>query len=204
MATRVHVLTSCKSTAISEGRPRPDGKRRKALLCLGLATTDECDDGEEVSSVRLRYPKHLMSCTITLAHTGTELHTVRCLDRATAGDCRGRAVLSGGLWYPMIIQSTWACMRALGYGQAPSADETSTAVGIFQAVENAFTRIAGERASTRGQASAKQTEERGLHSVEAQTKIRSQVMLLTHGGGRPARDRDQTEGVLCRKLECTG
>ena len=121
-----------------------------------------------------------------------------------AGDCRGRAVLSGGLWYPMIIQSTWACMRALGYGQAPSADETSTAVGIFQAVENAFTRIAGERASTRGQASAKQTEERGLHSVEAQTKIRSQVMLLTHGGGRPARDRDQTEGVLCRKLECTG
>ena len=52
MATRVHVLTSCKSTAISEGRPRPDGKRRKALLCLGLATTDECDDGEEVSSGR--------------------------------------------------------------------------------------------------------------------------------------------------------
>ena len=95
MATRVHVLTSCKSTAISEGRPRPDGKRRKALLCLGLATTDECDDGEEVSSVRLRYPKHLMSCTIALAHTLTPSHTVRCLDRDTAGDCIGRAELSG-------------------------------------------------------------------------------------------------------------
>ena len=35
----------------------------------GLATADDCDDGEEVSRVRLRYPKHLMSCTITLAHT---------------------------------------------------------------------------------------------------------------------------------------
>ena len=43
----------------------------------------------------------------------------------------------------------------------------------------------------------KQTEERGLHPVEASTKIRSQVMLLTHA-------RLATEGVLCRKLKCTG
>ena len=35
----------------------------------GLATADDCDDGEEVSRVRLRYPKHLMSCTIAPAHT---------------------------------------------------------------------------------------------------------------------------------------
>ena len=42
----------------------------------------------------------------------------------------------------------------------------------------------------------KQTEKRGLHPVEAQAKIRSQVMLLNHGGQsarkskvcRPARD----------------
>ena len=27
----------------------------------GLATADDCDDGEEVSRVRLRYPKHLLS-----------------------------------------------------------------------------------------------------------------------------------------------
>ena len=58
----------------------------------GLATADDCDDGEEVSRVRLRYPKHLMSCTIALAHTLTPSHTVRCLDRDTAGDCIGRAV----------------------------------------------------------------------------------------------------------------
>ena len=35
----------------------------------GLATADDCDDGEEVSRVRLRYPKHLMSGTIALAHS---------------------------------------------------------------------------------------------------------------------------------------
>ena len=45
----------------------------------------------------------------------------------------------------------------------------------------------------------KQTDERGLHPVEVQTKVRSQVMLLTDGGARLA-----TEGRLCRKLECTG
>ena len=50
---------------------------------------------KEVSRVRLRYPKHLMSCTIALAHTLTPSHTVRCLDRDTAGDCIGRAWLSG-------------------------------------------------------------------------------------------------------------
>ena len=60
-----------------------------------LATADDCDDGEEVSRVRLRYPKHLMSGTIALAHTRTPSHTVRCLDRDTAGDCIGRAGLSG-------------------------------------------------------------------------------------------------------------
>ena len=42
----------------------------------GLATADDCDDGEEVSRVRLRYPKHLMACTIALAHTLTPSHTV--------------------------------------------------------------------------------------------------------------------------------
>ena len=50
-------------------------------------TADACDDGEEVSRVRLRYPKHLMSYTIELAHTLTPSHTVRCLDCDTAGDC---------------------------------------------------------------------------------------------------------------------
>ena len=57
----------------------------------GLATADDCDDGEEVSRVRLRYPRHLMSGTIALAHTLTPSHTVRCPDRDTAGDCIGRA-----------------------------------------------------------------------------------------------------------------
>ena len=61
----------------------------------GLATADDCDDGEEVSRVRLRYPKHLMSCTIALAHKLTPSHAVKCLDRDAAGDCTGRAVLSG-------------------------------------------------------------------------------------------------------------
>ena len=71
--------------------------RAQALSGPGLATADDCDDGEEVSRVRLRYPKHLMSCTIALAHTLTPSHTVRCLDRDTdtAGDCIGRAGLSG-------------------------------------------------------------------------------------------------------------
>ena len=59
----------------------------------GLATADDCDDGEEVSRVRLRYPKHLMSCTIALAHTLTPSHTVRCLDRDTAGDYIGSCTL---------------------------------------------------------------------------------------------------------------
>ena len=59
----------------------------------GLATADDCDDGEKVSRVRLRYPKHLMSCTIALAHKLTPSHTARCLDRDTAGDCMGRAWL---------------------------------------------------------------------------------------------------------------
>ena len=42
-----------------------------------------------------------MSGTIALAHTLTPSHTVRCLDRDTAGDCIGRAGLSG-VWlrYP--------------------------------------------------------------------------------------------------------
>ena len=40
----------------------------------GLATADDCDDGEEVSRVRLPYPKHLMSCTIALAHTLAPSH----------------------------------------------------------------------------------------------------------------------------------
>ena len=29
-------------------------------VLAGLATADDCDDGEEVSRVRLRYPKHLL------------------------------------------------------------------------------------------------------------------------------------------------
>ena len=55
--------------------------RAQHLVGPGLATADDCDDGEEISRVRLRYPKHLMSCTIALAHTLTPSHTVRCLDR---------------------------------------------------------------------------------------------------------------------------
>ena len=35
--------------------------------------------------------------------------------------------------------------------------------------------------------------------MEASTKIRGQVILLTHGGARLAK-----EGELCRILECTG
>ena len=113
----------------------------------GLATADDCDDGEEVSRVRLRYPTHLMSCTITLAHTLAPSHTVRCLDHSTAGDCIRRAVLSG-LRLRYQKHPEWACMRARGYGQAPSADETSTAAGKCRV------RIAGERASARRPASA--------------------------------------------------
>merc|ERR1712167_548234 len=83
----------------------------------GLATADDCDDGEEVSRVRLRYPKHLMSCTIALAHTLTPSHTVRCLDRDTAGDCIGRAGLSGvRLRYPKhlgVHAGAGACARTL-------------------------------------------------------------------------------------------
>ena len=45
--------------------------------------------------------RQLMTHTIALAHTLTPSHTVRCLDRDTAGDCIGRAGLSG-VWlrYP--------------------------------------------------------------------------------------------------------
>ena len=43
--------------------------RAQALSDPGLATADDCNGGEEVSRVGLRCPKHLMSCTITLAHT---------------------------------------------------------------------------------------------------------------------------------------
>ena len=69
--------------------------RAQHLAGPALATADDCDDEEEVSRVRLRYPKHLMSCTIALAHKITPSHTVKCLDRDTAGDGIGRAVLSG-------------------------------------------------------------------------------------------------------------
>jgi hypothetical protein len=48
----------------------------------GLATADDCDDREEASRVGLRYPKHLKSCTMNLAHTLTPAHTVSCLDRS--------------------------------------------------------------------------------------------------------------------------
>ena len=75
--------------------------RAEHLAGPGLATADDCDDGEEVSRAGLRYPQHLMSCTVTLAHTLTPSHTVRCLDRSTAGDCIRRAVLSASrLRYP--------------------------------------------------------------------------------------------------------
>ena len=69
--------------------------RAQHLAGPGLATADDCDDGEEVSRVRLRYPKHLMSWhTIAMAHTLTPSHTVRCLDRDTAGECIGRETQS--------------------------------------------------------------------------------------------------------------
>ena len=103
------------------------------------AAADDCDDGEEVSRVRLRYPRHLRSCTITLctlAHTLAPSHTVRCLDRDTAGDCIRRAVLSGlRLRYPKHL----ACMRARGYGHCLRTRRRLR-------LENAVTRIAGERA----------------------------------------------------------
>ena len=50
--------------------------RAQALSGPGLATADDCDDGEDVSRVRLRYPKNLMSCTITLAHALAPSHAV--------------------------------------------------------------------------------------------------------------------------------
>ena len=82
-----------------------------------LATADDGDDGEkkcqEVSRVRLRYPKHLMSCTIALAHTLTPSHTVRCLDRDTAGDCIGRAWLSG-VWLPTHSMTLFIFFAFLG------------------------------------------------------------------------------------------
>ena len=63
--------------------------------------------------------------------------------------------------------------------------------------EDEVTVISGPHAQA--ERTNKQTDERGLHPVEVQTKVRSQVMLLTDGGARLA-----TEGRLCRKLECTG
>ena len=39
--------------------------------------------------------------------------------------------------------------------------------------------------------------------VEAQTKVRSRVMQLNHGGAQLVTV-TVTEGGLCRKLECTG
>ena len=50
-------------------RQRGEVDRAQALSDPGLATADDCNGGEEVSRVGLRCPKHLMSCTITLAHT---------------------------------------------------------------------------------------------------------------------------------------
>ena len=50
-------------------RQRGEVDRAQALSDPGLATADDCDGGEAVSRVGLRCPKHLMSCTITLAHT---------------------------------------------------------------------------------------------------------------------------------------
>ena len=56
-------------------RQRGEVDRAQASSGPGLATADDCDDGEEVSRVGLRYPQHLMYCTITLAHTHTLHHT---------------------------------------------------------------------------------------------------------------------------------
>ena len=42
--------------------------RNRTVSCPGLPVADDCEDGEEVSRVGLRYSQHLMSCTITLAH----------------------------------------------------------------------------------------------------------------------------------------
>ena len=91
-------------------RQRGEVDRAHAWSGPGLATADDCDDGEEVSRVRLRYPKHLMSGTIALAHTLTPSHTVRC---DTAGDCIGRAGLSG-VWlrypnHPSVHAGTGVC-----------------------------------------------------------------------------------------------
>ena len=54
----------------------------------GLATADDCDDGEEVSRVRLRHPKHLMSCTIATAHTLTALSGTVAVAKAPGRACR--------------------------------------------------------------------------------------------------------------------
>jgi len=127
-------------------RRRGEVDRVQALSGPGLATADDCDDGEEVSRVGLRYPKHLISCTITLAHTLTPSHTVRCLDRSTAGDCIGRAVLSG-----FKVAVSKAHGRACGRGgMGKHRRRTRRRLRL----ENAVTRIAGERASARRQASA--------------------------------------------------
>ena len=52
---------------MAKGSTQGEVDRAQHLAGPGLATADDCDDGEEVSRLRLRYPEHLLSCTIALA-----------------------------------------------------------------------------------------------------------------------------------------
>ena len=56
----VLMATPCPKSLHSKGEKCDKVDRAQHLAGPGLATADDCDDGEEVSGVRLRYPKHLM------------------------------------------------------------------------------------------------------------------------------------------------
>ena len=74
---------------MAKGRSGSRATFSRAWARHSRSAADDCDDGEEVSRVRLRYPKHLMSCTIALAHTLTPSHTVR--RQGGQQDCQDRA-----------------------------------------------------------------------------------------------------------------
>ena len=97
------------------------GEKWIATFCRsagpGLATADDCDDGEEVSRVRLRYPKHLMSCTIALAHNSSIFAWIfAAKDFCREGirsDCRSEGsvhrVSVNVVWSPMQTGRTARC-----------------------------------------------------------------------------------------------
>ena len=92
---------------------------------------------------------------MTVTGTHTPSHTVRCLDHDTAGDCIGRAWLSG-VWlrYPkhLGVHAGAGVCALTSSRRGPTRHGRRTRRRLR--LENAVTRIAGERASARRQASA--------------------------------------------------